>query len=72
MKPNTTPEERQKMIDMFNSLDPEIPDPYAYIGRKFDRSTSTVFLIIKKAKGKTKTNSEKPKIKYFNPKTPQF
>jgi hypothetical protein len=67
MKPRkTTPEERQQIIAAFNRMDPEIPDRYAQLGKQFGRSTSTVFNIIKASQ------KPEPKIKYFNPKEPQF
>jgi hypothetical protein len=65
-KSKTTPEERKQIIDMFNTMDPGIPDRYAQIGEKFNRSTSTCFTIIKAAQKK------EPEIKYFNPREPQF
>lgn len=66
MKPRkTTFEEREQIIATFNSMD-DVSDRYAQIGKQFGRSTSTVFNIIKASQ------KPEPKIKYFNPREPQF
>lgn len=62
----TTPEEIKEMVDMFNSLPENTTDRYSEIGKKFNKSKTTVYGIIRR------TLKPKQDSKYFNPKQFQF
>jgi len=65
-KPKITPEEKQAIIDMFNAMPTDAPSRYALIAKKMNKSTSSVFTIIKASVKK------EPEVKYFDPKIFQF
>lgn len=54
------PEEKQAMIDMFNSLPDDISSKYEHVAKHFKKATTTCFRIIKQAQ------KQEPEIKYFD------
>ena len=62
----TTPEEKQAMIDMFNTLPADMDSKYEFVAKHFKKSTTTCFRIVKKSQ------KQEPAIKYFNHKVFPF